>query len=84
MEENRIFVVVTSDTECNQITDSKAFKTDEEAKQDVFNWYDNTKEEYETNGVEYSGECFDCAIGAYAWIEHNGTIEFCEAFSLNV
>lgn len=84
MEENRIFVVVTSDTEYNQITSSKAFKTDEEAKQDVFNWYDNTKEEYDNAGVDCKGECFSEAIGAYAWIEHEGIIEFCEAFSLKV
>ena len=84
MEENRIFAVVTSDTECNQITSSKVFKTEEEARQEVYNWYDNTKEEYERDGVPYKGECFKCAIGAYAWIEHDGTIEFCEAFSLKV
>ena len=82
-EKTKIYVVVTHDTDSNQITSHKAFKTDKEAQQDVFNWYDNTKEEYDNAGVEYCGECFDTSFSscsAYAYIEHDGITEYCEMF----
>ena len=79
MENQTVYVVVTSNDKDNQIISHSTFKTVHEAQDCVYHWYDNYKITLNDRNVEWKGECFEEPFGAYAWIEHEGIKEFCQS-----
>lgn len=75
MSTQKIWVVVTSDDTEFKTTSVNAFKTKEEAYKHVEQWFNTNTEEFDEYGYEWRGDCND----GYAYIEHNGYVEWCEA-----
>ena len=80
MSKQKIWVVVTSDDTVFKTTSVNAFHTKEEAYSNVEQWFSTNTEDFDEFGYEWRGDYNN----GYAYIEHNGYVEWCEAISVEL
>lgn len=83
-KKSTIWVVVTWDNDEARLTSKVSVKTEQEAKENVKSWYENTLGEYnnDDDGYYAPGTLDDDCL--YACINNHGRYESCEAFEVEI